>query len=516
MSRTDTDSPEVRLVKHALEKLRARGGLTAARLLASRNGDAAALLELDAVGRYAEVHNVDRSRAAMELVKACVSNDLEGSDRVVADAILGLGAFADTYASHNVPSQAISALSTGLLGHRRQTLLSRWSQLHQALDLPPTSVPSDRVLRRDIEPRVLASLARHLVRRRGHSSNVGTAATSTAADESPLSEPATSSRRVVVIGGAVMDTKYRMKALPQVDMATEARSLNLAPGGKGLYQALAATRLGFKTSLIAAVARDSHGDEIVEFLQAEGVDTSLLKRVDDAVTPLTTVLELELGESAAVFCRDTSVRLEPSDIESVSDWISACGVILMTFEPPKETLEAALRVVSQRGEKKPIVVVTPGQPYDTTISGQSLSAIDYLVARKQELGQYQPADGGPLEVDDVAQVLMTQGVETLCVTDSRGCNVYSRSREPFPVPTFPSSYREAAVARDAFCAALAARVLENDRKFSAEVALWATAAMAAATADHLMPNPMPDRRRIEQILDSSPFSVNLRSEAGSS
>jgi ribokinase len=114
-------------------------------------------------------------------------------------------------------------------------------------------------------------------------------------------------------------------------------------------------------------------------------------------------------------------------------------------------------------------------------------------------------------VNDVAsRVLLTQGVGTLCVTGISGCSVYSRSLGSFSVPGFPSPYREAAIARDAFCAALAAQLIRHDGQFSEEVALWATAAMAAATADHPMPNPMPNWSRVEQILDQSPFSVSLR------
>ena len=78
------------------------------------------------------------------------------------------------------------------------------------------------------------------------------------------------------------------------------------------------------------------------------------------------------------------------------------------------------------------------------------------------------------------------------------------------MPTFPSPYNEISTSRDAFCAALAAKLIESERGFSEEVVLWATAAMAAAIADHPLPNPMPDRRRVEQIFDLSRFNVKPR------
>lgn len=83
------------------------------------------------------------------------------------------------------------------------------------------------------------------------------------------------------------------------------------------------------------------------------------------------------------------------------------------------------------------------------------------------------------------------------------------------MPTFPSQYKEAEAARDAFCAALAAKLIENHGEFSEKVALWATAAMAAATADYPLPNPMPSRQRVEQLLSRSRFAITPRvREAG--
>ena len=94
-------------------------------------------------------------------------------------------------------------------------------------------------------------------------------------------------------------------------------------------------------------------------------------------------------------------------------------------------------------------------------------------------------------------------------SNTGGLNIYSEtSRGTFTVPTVPSAYLEQSMARDAFCAALEAKLIDNRRQFSGEVALWATTAMAAAIADHPLPNPMPDRRRMEQLLQRSRFNIN--------
>jgi ribokinase len=184
--------------------------------------------------------------------------------------------------------------------------------------------------------------------------------------------------------------------------------------------------------------------------------------------------------------------------------------MLLTFEMPRETLEHTLELVNGLGEKKPVVIVTPGQPYPNTLSGQALSQIDYLAAHAWELGRYQPADRPTFDVDVAARQLLAYGVKTLCVLLDGGCTVYSHALGRLPVPTLPSPYKESSIARDAFCAALAAKLIDRERSFSEEVALWASAAMAEAIADHLLRNPMPNRARVEQLFERSHFTVNTR------
>jgi ribokinase len=156
------------------------------------------------------------------------------------------------------------------------------------------------------------------------------------------------------------------------------------------------------------------------------------------------------------------------------------------------------------------VIVTPGQPYaDAAVSGQALSKIDYLVAQAWELGRYVSAERPSFDVDPAARQMLAYGVDTLCVLD-RGCNIYSQSLGTFTVPTLNPTFLDSPVARDAFCAALAAKLIDRDRQFDVDVALWAAAAMSAAIADHPLPNPMPDRRRVDQTLERAQFTLTPR------
>jgi ribokinase len=510
-NRTDMVSPDALVLTHALEKLRARDGLTHSRLDNSRSVEAAPLLGLAAVRRHAAVHNLELAQAALDVIKECVRENLRGSQCIVADAVLALGTFSEVYTENGIEARVDQALHSDLLGRRRSTLLSNWPRLHEALGLPRAEPPSDRALRGTVEREVLRELARQLIRRDEYSLGSKSVVMPYASENTSRKMPTSRSGRVIVLGGAVMDATFRTKVLPPIGTSNEAYAFQLAPGGKGLWQAVAAARLGLDVALVAAVANDRFGHEIVNHLQDEGVDTSLLKLVDDAHTPFTGVIEFELGDSLALnWPNQMEVRLDVRDVDRLGQHFATCDAVLLTFEIPQETLQHTLALVNSLEEARPIVIVTPGQPYDTGISGQALSQIDYLVAHAWELGRYAPPNRQSFDVDAAARHLLANGVETLCFPAEGGCTVYSESLGTFPVPTFPSSYKEISTARDAFCAALAAKLIDNERYFSEEVALWATAAMATAIADHPLRNPMPDRRRVEQLLERSRFNVNPR------
>ena len=283
-----------------------------------------------------------------------------------------------------------------------------------------------------------------------------------------------------------------------------------------MTQAVAAARLGLDVSLVAAVADDRFGAQILEYLQGEGIDTSLMKLVPDAHTPFTGIIEFELGNSIAVNWRNAmEVRLDVRDVERLSQDLVAFDALLVTFEIPRETTQRTLALAHANADRRPIVIVTPGQPYpESGISGQALAQIDYMVAHPWELVRYSSSDQNTLDVDAVARRLLAYGVQTLCVPVGSGCTIYSETPVgSFSVPTFPSIYKESSAARDAFCAALAAKLIDAGGQFSEEVALWATAAMSAATADHPLPNSMPERRRVEQLLRVSRFTVAPRNHA---
>lgn len=380
-------------------------------------------------------------------------------------------------------------------------MLNHWHRLHEALDLAPGPAPSDRTLRETVELRVLRQLAYDLLQDEPPSKGV----TPVVLQDKRASRETVSQTagRLVVVGGAVMDATFRAKLIPPHETSGQARDFQLTPGGKGLWQAVAAARLGLDVALIAAIGDDQFGQEIINYLQAEHVDSSLIKVVPSAQTPVTGVIELDLGDSIALVWRnEPAVSLTVQDLDRLSEHVTNCDALLLTFEIPRETAQRALTLAHSEPDSRPVVIVTPGQPYtDEGISRASLRLIDYLVPRAWELEHYQPSDLRGFDPDRVADHLLSRGIETVCFLGNGGGTVYSDGPTgTFRLPSLSSLYKESSTARDAFCAALAAKLIEGDRIFSESVAAWATAAMACVIESPGVPHSLPDRRGVEQRL----------------
>ena len=484
----EPESSDGQILEARLLKLRMRDGLVAARLRGAGRELAAPLLRLPAVQGDAE--------AAVNLVGDCVRRMTIGTHQIVADATLALGLFADSYAANGVPQKVIEDLRSDALGRRRLALLNHWHRLHESLSFTSGPPPSDRTLRETVEARVLRELAYALV-------SPLPPTVLLPADEPVTPQIQHTSGRVIVVGGAVMDAIFRTKMIPAHETSGIAHDFTLTPGGKGLWQAVAAAKLGLDVSLIAAIGDDRFGRDILAYLRAENVDTSLMKVVRGARTPFTGVVELDLGDSIALIWRnDQVVKLEVGDIEAKADQLTGCDALLLTFEVPRETTQRTLALAHTDPDTRPLVIVTSGQPYpDEGISRASLQLIDYLVSHAWELEKYSPPDLQRFNPDRVGEHLLSRGVETLCLLGNGGGTIYSDTDAgTFRLSSVSSLYREVSTVRDAFCAALAARLLENNRTFTREVAHWATAAMASTAESFGQPDSLPDRDRIEKRL----------------
>jgi ribokinase len=119
----------------------------------------------------------------------------------------------------------------------------------------------------------------------------------------------------VVVGNACLDVTYHLDRLPTPGETLVAREVVTDLGGKGLNQAIAASRAGAEVHLIAAVGNDATAGKIKAALHEEGMDEGGLIVAEGMGDESLLLLDPQ-GENLIVSHTERARALTPSQVES--------------------------------------------------------------------------------------------------------------------------------------------------------------------------------------------------------
>jgi ribokinase len=273
--------------------------------------------------------------------------------------------------------------------------------------------------------------------------------------------------RIVVLGALAIDIRMEVSALPTWHEAVQADSYSLVAGGKGMNQAVAASRLGADVAMIGAVGTDAFGEQLVSLLQSERVSAEFVKRVDGALSGMCGVFVNYQADVAFVgWKNDRELGLSRADIDVAAPVIEAADAMLVTLETPLAAVERAVDIAKRHDVK---VIFNPAPPLDPPhrVSHVLLGKVDAVIPNVWEAGKLlgaQQHDGNePISPQSMAtrigRMMRPDGVA--CVTTgSRGCVVFARGRL-HEYPGFPSNPIDTTGGSDAFCAAYAMAVISG-------------------------------------------------------
>ncbi len=119
---------------------------------------------------------------------------------------------------------------------------------------------------------------------------------------------------LLVVGAAVLDCVYSMDELPVTAEKHRAKGLALRGGGTAATAAVTARRLGIDAALAARIGDDLFGAAIVDELEKEGVDCTLVRRCPGRQSSVSAVMVDGRGERMIVNFKDPN-------IDSGTDWL---------------------------------------------------------------------------------------------------------------------------------------------------------------------------------------------------
>lgn len=182
--------------------------------------------------------------------------------------------------------------------------------------------------------------------------------------------------RVLNIGSLNIDYVYQVPHFLRGGETLAAYRRAVHIGGKGLNQSVALARAGLKVSHAGMVGSD--GGFLKAFLANEGVDTLLVKVLENEPSGHTFIQVIPEAENAILYYPGTNVRLTRSFVKEVIEGFCQGDALLVQNET------SAVRDAIELGLEKGMRVILNPSPFDRQAPLYPLNRLSALVLNETE------------------------------------------------------------------------------------------------------------------------------------
>lgn len=182
---------------------------------------------------------------------------------------------------------------------------------------------------------------------------------------------------IVVYGSINIDVIGHAPTLMRPGETVLGTTLDMAPGGKGANQALAASRAGGEVRMVGCVGHDDFATRALSLLSEADMDLSFVRRMDRHTGTALIVVD-DAGENMITVLPGANARLTCAALEKAG--LDAGDWLLLQLETPLEGVLAAARHARKAGAKTMLNLA----PY-MDFPPELLDEIDILVVNETEL-----------------------------------------------------------------------------------------------------------------------------------
>jgi ribokinase len=300
---------------------------------------------------------------------------------------------------------------------------------------------------------------------------------------------------IIVFGSINIDLVATAPRLPVAGETLLGETFFQVPGGKGANQAVALAKLGIPTQIVGRVGKDSFAMELLNNLQASGVQTNNIF-VDETVSSGVAIITVaHTGENHIIVVPGANGQVNQEDIERLSHLLPKATALLLQLEIPIAAVIAAAQAATTAGVK---VIFDPA-PAQSNLPNELYSLVDIITPNEVEAGQLVgfTVDGEETAAK-AAAVLLQRGVKCAIVKLGAKGVFCATTEEKFFVPAFPVDAIDTVAAGDAFNGGLAAALFEGLSLHQAVI--WGAAAGALAATKSGAQTSLPDRLTFDAFL----------------
>ena len=233
---------------------------------------------------------------------------------------------------------------------------------------------------------------------------------------------------IIVFGSINMDLVVYSDKQPAKGETILGNSFETFQGGKGANQAVAVAKLGLPVSLIGKVGNDVFGDELLENLNRETVDTSMVVRHEGPSGVAFIYVFEETSENHIIVISGSNKEVKSNQISDKE--LSTSDVLISQLEVPPSEIEDLFIRAKNSGIYR-ILNIAPA----LEINKNLIRETDLLVMNESELENLSERSVDNENIDSIAEaikVLNLKTTQSIAVTlGSKGVYVYTNQKGDF-------------------------------------------------------------------------------------
>ncbi len=304
--------------------------------------------------------------------------------------------------------------------------------------------------------------------------------------------------RIVVLGGINMDLIATTPRLANPGETVIGDTFYTAPGGKGGNQAVAASRMGGRVSMIGRVGTDIFGPILLEELQGYGVDVKGVATDSEHSSGIAVILLNAERQNHIVQILGANMQCNDGQLAVARRFLDGADVLMLQLEIPHAVSLAAAKEAKKLG----VTVMWDPAPASAGFPLESFEALDVVTPNQTEA---EALTG--IAVTDIrsaksaAEELHIMGAPTAVVKLGEDGVYYSGADGNGHVGSHDVEQLDTVAAGDAFGGAFAVALGEGR---GIETAVRAgTAAGALAVTRRGAQEAMPSRDEVEKLMSGS-------------
>jgi len=301
--------------------------------------------------------------------------------------------------------------------------------------------------------------------------------------------------RVLVFGSINMDLVAKVSRLPVPGETLLGHNFTTVPGGKGANQAVAVARLGIPTAMVGRVGKDQFGQELLQNLQSDQVQTDAVY-IDASNTSGVAIIAVDdNAENHIIVIPGANGNVGEEDIERLIQQLPKASVLLLQLEIPLSAVQQAAQAAQQAG----VQVILDPAPAPTELPRELYPVVDIITPNAVEAGQLVNFTvDRPESAAKAATILQQRGVKTAIIKLGATGVFCATADESFFIPAFSVKAIDTVAAGDAFNGGLAAALFQG---YSLrEAVIWGAATGALSATKAGAQSSLPTRETFEAFL----------------